>query len=52
MPDIGCALPSPMRLCNRLYYGSQKTPKKIATRNDGFSGFAEPGTAFRTGQMS
>jgi hypothetical protein len=31
---------------------SKKTPKKIATRNDGFSGFAGPGTPFRTGQMS
>jgi hypothetical protein len=30
----------------------KKTPKKIATRNDGFSGFVEPGTPFRTGQMN
>ena len=34
-----------------LIIGPKKTPKKIATRNDGFSGFAAPATAFRTGQM-
>jgi hypothetical protein len=30
----------------------KKTPKKIATRNDGFSGFTAPATPFRTGQMN
>jgi hypothetical protein len=30
----------------------KKTPKKIATRNDGFSGFVDPATPFPTGQVN
>jgi hypothetical protein len=47
-----CTLLSKYTRATAFITSPKKTPKKIATRNDGFSGFTAPGTPFRTGKMS